>query len=186
MKPELITPPAALAVSLDMAKLNLRITNSALDASITLWLRACTSQCEHEIGRSLINQGWRLTLDEFPDAFELSSPPTVRVDSIKYYDVNNVLQTLDPADYDLDPKQEPGYVVPAVGKAWPETFDRINAVMIGYTCGYGETDDLVPPGAQQYILARLSEQFDPATREFKETSQSRFVERLLDCLRTYN
>ena len=40
----------------------------------------------------------------------------------------------------------------------------------------------MPPKARLYILARLTEMFDPAAREFKETQASIFVNRLLDGL----
>ncbi len=182
---EQITPPGAPAVSLALAKETLRITNTGLDATIGLWIDAITEEAEHAVGRSFINQQWRLTLDAFGEAIRLSSPPTVSVESISYYDTENVLRTLDPADYTVDTKSLPGYVVPAVDKAWPETFDKINAVAVVYTCGYGLDDATVPKGAKQYILYRLAEQFDPATAEFKETARSVYAERLLDRIRTY-
>jgi uncharacterized phiE125 gp8 family phage protein len=181
------TPPAALAVSLAAAKESLRIDagDTALDASITLWIKGITLEAEHQLGRSLINQGWRLSLDAFPDALRLDHPPTVSVESVKYFDTNNVQQTLDPADYMVDKITEPGYIVPAAGKAWPDTFDRIHAVEVNYTAGYGSTEADVPVNVQLYVLARLVEQFDSTGREFKETAQSKFVERLLDRCRTY-
>ncbi len=60
-----ITPASALAVSLAAAKTTLRIEQSdtSLDASITLWLKGITLQCEHALGRSLVAQGWRLSID---------------------------------------------------------------------------------------------------------------------------
>lgn len=185
MSIEQITPPASLAVSLALAKETLRITHSALDATITLWIESITEEAEHAVGRSFINQQWRLTLDRFGDAIRLSSPPTVSVESIEYFDADNVLQTLDPADYTVDLKSLPGYVVPAVGKAWPAAYDRINALTVEYTCGYGPTEASVPKGAKQYVLYRLAEQFDPATAEFKATARSVYAERLLDRIRVY-
>jgi uncharacterized phiE125 gp8 family phage protein len=185
MSIEQITPPAQPAVSLALAKQTLRITHDGLDATIGLWIEAITEEAEHAVGRSFINQGWRLTLDRFGDAVRLSSPPTVRVDSIKYFDADNAQQTLDPDDYFVDTKSLPGYVVPAVGKAWPETFDKPNALTVEYTCGYGATDASVPKGAKQYILYRLAEQFDVPSQEFKTTARSVYADRLLDRIRVY-
>ena len=185
MSIEQITPPAVLAVSLAHAKETLRITHGALDATITLWLESITEEAEHAVGRSFINQGWRLTLDRFGDAIRLSSPPTVSVESLKYFDADNAEQTLDPADYFVDTKSLPGFIVPAVGKAWPPTYDRPNALTVEYTCGYGPTDVRVPKCVKQYILARLIDQFDAATGEFKETPRSKYIDRLLDRVRVY-
>lgn len=181
------TPPAELAVSLAAAKETLRIdaSDTSLDASITRWIKGVTREAEHQLGRSLINQGWRLSLDAFPDAFRLDHPPIVSIQSIQYFDVDNTLQTLDPADWLADIVTEPGFIVPGIGKAWPESYDRVHAVTVDYTAGYGATEESVPVNVQLYILARLAEQFDPSGREFKETAQSKFVERLLDRERTY-
>ena len=180
-----ITPPAALAVSLEAAKLQLRETSSDLDASIDLWLKGITRECEHQIGRALISQGWRLALPAFEDALRLERAPLIAVQSVSYYDAENVLRVLAPEAYYVDAVTEPGYIVPAAGAAWPATYARRNAVIVEYTCGYGPTAASVPENIQLYILARLCEQFDPATREFKATSQSIYVDRLLDACRVY-
>ncbi len=179
------TPAAALAVSLADAKVELRITpeDVSLDSSITRWIKAITLEAEHQIGRSVnVAKNWRLTLDAFPDALRLDYSPVLTVDSIKFYDAENVLQTLDPADYYVDTVSTPGFAVPAPGKSWPETFDRINAVIVDYVAGTG---DMAQENIEQYILARLQEQFDPSGRDFKETVQSKYAERLLDVSRTY-
>ena len=162
MPTRLITPPVALAVSLAEAKLNLKIEDSDQDAIVTAWIEGITAHAEHLTGRSFINQTWRVTLDSFPDAIEL--PCTASAVTIKYLDVNGLEQTLDPADYIVDSVSEPGYAVPGVGKAWPETYDRINAVNVDVVAGYGATEADIPKGIRLYILARLVEQYDPATR----------------------
>lgn len=182
------TPPVALAVTLAAARETLRIDQSdtSLDASIMLQIESITREAEHSLGRSLISQGWRLSVDSFSDALRLDHPPIIGVESIKYFDATNTLQTLDPADYMVDSVSEPGYVAPGMGKAWPETSDRMHAVTVDYTAGYGATPASVPAEVRHYILARLAEQFDSTGREFRETAQSRFVERLLDRCRVYS
>ncbi|CUI04682.1 hypothetical protein BN2497_4141 [Janthinobacterium sp. CG23_2] len=180
-----ITPPVELAVSLEAAKLQLRETSSDLDASIELWLKGITRECEHQTGRTLIKQTWQTALPAFDDAIRLEGAPLIAVQSVKYYDAGNVLQTLAPEAYYADAVTEPSYIVPAGGAAWPATYARPNAVIVEYTCGYGLTAAAVPENIQLYILARLCEQFDPATREFKATAQSMYVDRLLDACRVY-
>lgn len=174
-----------MAVSLEAAKLQLRETSTDLDTSIELWLKGITLECEHQIGRALIKQTWQATLPAFDDAIRLEGAPLIAVQSVSYYDADNVLQILAPEAYYVDAVTEPGYIVAAAGAGWPATYTRRNAVVVEYTCGYGETEDKVPESIKLYILARLSEQFDPATREFKETSQSVYVNRLLDRYRVY-
>jgi uncharacterized phiE125 gp8 family phage protein len=132
------------------------------------------------MGRSIINQTWRLTLDAFPDALKLYNPPIVSVSSVKYYDEDNVLQTLDPQDYTVDNVSEPGYIVPAPDVDWPCTYDKINAVVVEYVAGYGATAASTPPEVRLYILAKLREQYDPATKPERATIQSSFIDSLLD------
>lgn len=183
------TPPVALAVTLAAAKETLRIDESdtSLDASITLWIKAISGEARQKLRRSLTTQGWRLTLDAFEDALRLDNAPIVAVTSIKFFDTANVLQTLHPDDYIVDVVSEPGYVVPANGKAWPATYDRVNAVIVDYTAGYGDTADSVPAEIQQYILAKLALQFDggAAGGTVAKPFNVEYLDRLLDSHRVY-
>jgi uncharacterized phiE125 gp8 family phage protein len=181
----LITPPAALAVLLADAKANLRIDGTDQDALITAWIEGITAHAEHLTGRSFINQTWRVTLDRFPDAIELPNPPLASIVDVAYQYVDGVVQILDPADYLVDTESEPGFIVPGHNMSWPLTYDGINTVAVQYVAGYGETHESVPNGIKLYIMATLAQQFDPAMRPEKETTQSVFTERLLDRYRVY-
>ena len=185
MTARLITPSAALAVSLASAKLNLRIDNSDSDAIITAWIQGITTHAEHITGRSFINQTWRVTLDAFPDAIELPCPVS-SVTSVKYLDALGIEQTLAANQYFVDTVSEPGQIVPAAGVTWPDTLDRINAVYVDVVAGYGATDASVPDLIKLYILAKLTEQFDPSVRMEKDTVQASFLDRLLDRFKVYS
>ena len=185
MQTRLITPPAALAVSLASAKLNLRIDDNASDAIITAWIQGITAHAEHITGRSFINQTWRVTLDAFPDSIPLPCPVS-SVTSVKYLDKLGAEQTLDADQYFVDTASEPGAIVPAVGVTWPDTYDRINAVYVDVVAGYGATDASVPDGIKLYILAKLTEQYDPSVRPEKDTVQASFLDRLLDRFKVYS
>jgi hypothetical protein len=50
--------------------------------------------------------------------------------AVKYRDVANVQQTLDPADYVLDVQRYQSWLVPAAGKSWPATVDQVHAVSV--------------------------------------------------------
>jgi hypothetical protein len=80
----------------------------------------------------------------------------------------------------LDAESEPGYIVPAPGRAWPATAARINAVEVQFTCGYGADDADVPDEAKGYILACVQQQFAPVANIKPEN-----FERLLDGLKVY-
>lgn len=179
----LITPPAALAVPLQTAKDHLKITGSDQDALVTAWIEGITAHAEHVTGRAFINQTWRVTLDSFPTDIEI--PANASSVTVKYYDTNGVEQTLDPADYVVYSANAPGYIVPNVGKAWPATYERINSVNVDVVCGYGASDANVPAGLKLYILAKLVEQYDPASVPDKGTVQSSYIDSMLDRFKTY-
>jgi uncharacterized phiE125 gp8 family phage protein len=182
----MVRPPAALAVSLDDVKDTLRIErdDTSLDALLAIWAAGVTAEAEHATGRAFINRSMRVTLDRFPDAIRLSAP-TFSVESVRFQDPDGQWQTLDPADYYADKVTKPGYVVPARGKSWPATADGLNVLAVDYTAGHGPDSTTTPAAAKLYILARLAEQWEPASKEFKETVQSAFIGRLLDSLKVY-
>jgi uncharacterized phiE125 gp8 family phage protein len=177
---KLVTPPASLAVSLEQARLSARIDGTEADAELEQVIRQHTGDAEHITGRAFITQTWRLTLDAFTPAIKLPMPPLASVESVKFYDVDGVLQTLSPLDYIVDSASEPGYVVPAPGKQWPATQSRINAVEIQYVCGYGQSESDIPSEIKGYILGRVAEHFAP-----NNSGRSDHLPRLLDRYRVY-
>jgi len=180
MSLRLITPPTALAVSLDEARVTARLDGTAADVELIRVIGQHTREAEHETGRAFVQQTYRLTLDKFPPAFRLEHPPIMAVEHIKFYDTNGVRQTLHPDDYLVDSESEPGEVVPAPGRAWPATQGRINAVEVQYSCGFGVDHSTVPDEARGYILGKVSEHFAPVG-----APKSEFLDRLLDGLKVY-
>lgn len=181
-----ISPPATLAVTLAEAKGQLRIDQdeTAFDAQLTIWIAGITKEAEHQTRRMFVNRSMRVTLDRFEPAIRLSVP-TFSVESVKFIDADSIERTLKPVDYYVDKVTEPGFVMPAVGKAWPVPAARPNAVTVDYTAGSGPDATATPAAAKLYILARLTELWDPVVKEFKETARSNFTARLLDSLRSY-
>lgn len=179
MSTRLIVPPAALAVSIDDARLAARVDvepdcTSALDTEIANAVRTYTVEAETETSRAIIDQTWRVTLDAFPAAIKLDKARLLQVEHVKYYDTTGVQKTLDPQDYQVDAESEPGYIVPAPGRAWPATVQRINAIEVQYRAGYGEDHTLVPAGVKGFILARVAEHFETGGQPKNE-----YVKRLL-------
>jgi uncharacterized phiE125 gp8 family phage protein len=161
---KLIIPPTALAVSMDEARVAARVDvdedgTSALDAEIRRAILTYTAEAEGETNRAIMQQTWRLTLDAFPEKFELRRPPLLQVDHIKFIDVAGVQQTLHPEDYQVDGEREPGEIILEPGRAWPTPARRINAVQVQITCGYGNDAAIVPAAISGFILARLNEHF---------------------------
>ena len=182
---QLITPNAVLEVSLVDAKAQLGIDGSDLDATVTAWIKGVVAYAEHQTSRVILNQTWRTILDTFPDAIRLPYSPCSSVTSIKYLDSAGIDQTLDPLDYELSTENQASWIVPAYGKTWPTTYDKINAVKVDAVFGYGSLITDVPSDYKLFILAKLREQFDSATRPERDTVQSSFIDHLLDGKKVY-
>jgi uncharacterized phiE125 gp8 family phage protein len=82
----------------------------------------------------------------------LPRSPVQNVSAITYYDTNGTQQTLDPSTYIFDTISEPARIVPAPNATWPATQNRINAVSVVYTAGYGASGAAVPAGIMHWIL----------------------------------
>lgn len=184
---KLITAAAALAVSLVEAKAHLRVTVADEDTLITALITAATETAEQLTGRALMPQTWELTLDAFPDAFELTRTPVASVTSLKYYDGTGVLTTLDGAAYSLDTAHDfgPAYVVPAYGLAWPASRDQVNAVALRFVAGYASAA-AVPEPIKAWIKLQVGAMFE--NRELEATGQTHalgFADTLLDRYKVY-
>lgn len=184
---KIITPPSVEPITLAEARAQCRYDGTENDAVLAALIAAARDQAEAETGRALCTQTRELVLDAFPEAFVLRGAPVQSVVSVKYLDAAGIERTIDPQDTLLDKDSEPGYLVPAYGKAWPETYPVPNAVRVRYTCGYGAASD-VPPGIKQWLLLAVAA-FD-AQREAVGAAQTfalpdRFWHRLLDQYRIY-
>lgn len=183
MAARMTLPPAALAVDLALAKLCLKVEGDERDSQISSLIRGITLAAEHETGRGFIHQDWRVSLDAFDGAIRLPYAPLVSVTSVKYYNADNVLQTLPSSEYQVDDASEPGRILPAAGKSWPATFARVNAVTVDYQVGYGATHEAVPANIKDYILGVLAVRFDPPASGAEDAIKN--LSGLLDASKVY-
>lgn len=142
-------------ITLAEAKAHLRVTVSSEDALITALITAARTTCEERLRRTLIDTDWQLTLDAFPCALPLRMPRVIAVESVEYVDSAGAPQTLAGSEYQVDGESEPGWIVPAYGKAWPATREQANAVTVTYSCGYGVAASDVPGPIKQWILLQI-------------------------------
>ena len=184
---KIITAPSEEPVSLADAQHHCRVDGSDDDTLLNMLIAAAREQAEHETGRALCTQTRELVLDGFPEAFVLRGSPIMSLVHLKFIDEAGVEQTLDPQDMQLDNDSEPGYLVPAYGKAWPACRAIPNSVRVRYTCGYGAAS-AVPKSIKHWILLAVGAWY--AQRETFIAGQvselpDRFWHRLLDPYRLY-
>ena len=73
---------------------------------------------------------------------------------MKYYDADNVLQTVLVADYIIDNSAMPTRLALAPSQSWPTIADRINAIEINYRVGVDSADD-VDGAIKQAVLLTI-------------------------------
>lgn len=164
-------------------------TNTTDDMLLGLLITSARTAAESRTRRALLPQTWDLVLDRFP-AWELSVPkaPLQSITSITYVDTNGVTQTMDPADYRVDAKSEPGRITPAFGKVWPIARWQTGAVTIRFVCGYADAAG-VPACVKNWMLVRLQTLWDNRSeividqRTNLVQLPSSFVDGLLDPVR---
>ena len=179
---KLITGPTTYPVTLAEAKAHLRVDSSAEDTLIQAMIASATELAEQIMGRSIMPQTWEITLDEFPEAFEITRVPSASITSLKYYDEAGAQQTMLNTLYTLDTADDAGfaYVVPVYAGSWPSTRDQINAVALRYVAGYADAAS-VPESIKAWIKLMIGAMYESRQLEgAKQTYSLGFADRLLD------
>lgn len=175
---------AVQPISMEEARAQLRVDCADEDALIGSLISVATQTASDRLQRALVPTRYRLTLDSFPGAIELRMPPIISVQSVKYIDADGVQQTLPVQDYFVDNVSEPGKLVPAFGRTWPATQDRINAVEVEYTAGY--PDSAIPTPIKQWILLALGDLYNNRERSAEKPAvPQNFADALLDTYRLW-
>ncbi|MFQ6553400.1 phage head-tail connector protein [Aestuariibius insulae] len=158
--PQLVTPPAELPVSLEMAKEQAEIDFDDRDALIQAFIGAATAHLDGYsgiLGRCLVSQEWR---QDFACWGTLRLPfPDVSSVEVSYIDAAGVRQTIDTADYQI--AAEPGGpVVRFVRRSYPAVFyDDVAPISVTFQAGYGTAED-VPWSLRVAILQHAAAMFE--------------------------
>ena len=132
---EVVSAATIEPVTTGEAKGQLRVDGDDDNARIERLIRTAREWVEHETQRRLVTQTWRQHWDCFPDELRLGLAPVATVTSVKYYDLDNALQTLSSALYQADLVTTPARIHPVDGESWPDTYVRYNAVQVNFTVG---------------------------------------------------
>jgi len=179
---KLTTPASTYPVTLAEAKLHCRVDASDDDALITVLITAATEMAEQATGRAIMPQTWELTLDAFPDAFELTRIPVASVTSLKYWDTDGVQQTLGTMLYELSTASDfsAATVAPVYGGTWPATRDQANAVALRYVAGWPDAAT-VPDSIKAWIKLQVGAMYEHREAEGAvQTYALGYADRLLD------
>lgn len=137
------------------------------DAMLTRLITTAREQVEQMARRSLVQQVLRLSLPGFPSStrgtfppsrtqapelIRLYRPPVLRMESVTYFDTDNTLQMVDPADYYVTDEQVPELRFTSAFSA-PAVYSRPDAVRVTYVTGYTPNDS--PAATQADYVANV-------------------------------
>lgn len=196
----IVNQPAAEPVTLDEAKLHLRVDAVEDDPLIGALISAARLHAETVTARQLMPARWKLVLDCFPGPSLMGVPagvgfslpghailihksPVQQIVSIRYRDMSSVWQDMPAADYVADLSSEPARITPAFGKIWPPVLPQIGSVEVLFDAGYASADQ-VPSGIKRWMLMRVGSLYQHR-EEFSVLPAGRidplpFVDGLLD------
>ncbi len=163
---EIVTPPAIEPVSVDEAKLRLRIDHDDEDAMLGDLIAATRERVERLLGQALITRrvrevrdGWRLGGEPCPSVIRLALGPVSQLHEISTVDASGAEALAPLSDFILDAASVPGRIALADGASWPPTGQVIMAVAIEYDAGYGGDPADCPGPLREAILALVAESY---------------------------
>ena len=142
------------------AKDFLKVDTTADDALIDSLIKAATQSCQIFTNKYFINTIVTQYSDNWIEFYRLYKSPVIAITHVKYYDTNDTLQTLHPSNYILDNSSQPARIGISVDGTLPNLADRINAVEVKYSVGYGELSSDVPEGIKQAVLITIGNWYE--------------------------
>ena len=142
------------------AKDFLKVDTTADDTLIDNLIKAATQSCEEYTNQYFIDTLVTQYSDNWLEFYRLYKSPVSSITSVKYYDTNDSLQTLASSNYILDDASKPARIGLAVDATLPTLADRINAVEVKYTVGYGTASTDVPDGIKQAVLLTIGNWYE--------------------------
>ena len=152
MRLTLTNGPAAEPLSLDEAKLHLRVDGDDEDALISSLITTSRMHVETALGLVLITQNWRWQADCWPrnQIVELGLRPVQSVGDVSVRDAAGVATVLDPSTYVVDIAAGTARLSSREG-CWPTPGARLGGAQVDFTVGYGSAAADVPEAIRQAL-----------------------------------
>lgn len=160
MRLKLKTAPAVEPITLEEAKLHLKVDSADDNTLITALITTARQLAELETKRAFITQTWEMYLDSAPAEIGIPKPPLQSVESIKVLDQDGNETTVDSSYYDVDKAENsPGRVNLKSGCCWP-THRGFASFIVEFKAGYGDAAADVPEALKQGILQLIGHLYD--------------------------
>ncbi len=151
-------PPLTEPVTLADVKAHLKIEHSDEDGLVTALIAAARRHLEAVTGLALVSQGFRLILDDWPDAgvISLRRYPVQSVEAVLVYDADGVPLTLDPATILLDGRARPARLL-LRERIVPQ--QALNGIEIDFTAGFPSSAE-VPADLVRALLMHVAMMYE--------------------------
>lgn len=183
---DVVTPPTQPLISLADMKADLLVDHDADDMVIVHLIDAATMEGQVTAARAFVSQTLSLALDGWPTdgVIRLWWPPVQSVVSVKYFDADNVEQTVSSADYIAITDVTPALVVPGPGKSWPTSLRDVSPIRVRYVAGYGTPAAVAAaqPDLVQWIRGLVAVDYEHRDQISNQGREQR--KRLLDALKS--
>jgi uncharacterized phiE125 gp8 family phage protein len=133
---KLITPTVLEVVTLTEAKAHLKVTSTDEDTLIQSYLNAAIQRCENYRQSTIMSSTWEVYLRTWQNSVNLQKHPVTAINSVTYYDDDNVAQTVLAANYRLQDFRVPCRLEFDSNFDAPEYYDREFPIVINYQAGF--------------------------------------------------
>ena len=155
-------------ITVSEAKAHLRVDTTDDDSYITNLIKVARQSAEISLRRSLgVNQVYQVAYKTYPTVqrkLRIPNPPFISATSLKYFDLDNVEQTVASDKLVIDSTGDTNafVAIKSSGLFNSISFEKVAPVVFTYTAGYSDVADIPQPIIQgMYLL--LSHYYD--TRE---------------------
>lgn len=153
----LVIPSTLSPITSDEAKAHLKVTTTDEEDLILSQLSAAVKRCEDYRQSNVMDAQYELYSRGWPSwnqVFNLQKNPVTSINSVKYYDEDNNLQTVAPSNYRLQDFRCPCHLEFDSGFNWPDVHDRQYPIIVNFQSGYLGASS-VPPTLKHAILIEL-------------------------------
>jgi uncharacterized phiE125 gp8 family phage protein len=155
-------------IDFDTVKLYTRVDGDSEDMLLKGLLKAATNLCQTYTWLQFMPAKFKAATDKFYDVIYITKNPVKEIVSIKYYDKDNVQQTLPTSDYSFANVNGLGTI--KLKKKQP-TYERLDAVEVIFVAGFGGRED-VPEEAKVAIMMTVSNMYENRQDTFVGTMTS--------------
>lgn len=147
-------------VTLDEAKVHLRVDSAADNALITSLIVAARLLAERHTGRIFMTTNLTVIYDGAGESFELPYPPLQELTKIETIDDAGSKTEVSSNIYDADlSTNTPGRVQLKDGNSWP-THRGFASFIVTFKAGYGDAGSNVPDLIRQAILQTIAHLYE--------------------------